>query len=206
MVGPRGIPGIPGERGEQGEIGSDGPKGDRGETSMTEDEIRTYVRSEMNLHCACGGVQEVEKPVPVQAYRSSSTSPERSLVQGDEEGQKLRVVMNTNDPDYEHIYSIETYDDDAPMVEIADYDTTVNKSQGQTVSFDSLKAERTKFEVKGEDSCILPMEEGNCSRYTLRWYFNSEVGVCRPFIYSGCGGNANRFLQKEDCEKLCLQQ
>lgn len=38
--------------------------------------------------------------------------------------------MNTNDPDYEHIYSIETYDDDAPDVEIADYDTTVNKSQG----------------------------------------------------------------------------
>ncbi|KAK2889366.1 hypothetical protein Q8A67_014741 [Cirrhinus molitorella] len=197
MVGPRGIPGIPGERGEQGEIGSDGSKGDRGEPGMTEDEIRTYVRSEMNLHC---GVQEVEKPVPVQAYRSSSTSPERSLNRGDEEGQKLRVVMNTNDPDYEHVYSIETYDDDAPMVEIADYDTTVNKSQGQTVSFDSIKAERTKFEVKGEESCILPMEEGNCSHYTLRWYFNSEVGVCRPFIYSGCGGNANRFLQKEELE------
>ncbi|RXN08048.1 collagen alpha-1(VII) chain [Labeo rohita] len=206
MVGPRGIPGIPGERGEQGEIGPDGPKGDRGEPGMTEDEIRTYVRSEMNLHCACGGVQEVEKRVPVQAYRSSSTSPVRSLNRGDEEGQKLRVVMNTNDPDYEHIYSIETYDDDAPMVEIADYDTTVNKSEGQTVSFDSLKAERTKFEVKGKESCILPMEEGNCSHFTLRWYFNSEVGVCRPFIYSGCGGNTNRFLQKEECEKLCLQQ
>lgn len=50
-------------------------------------------------------------------------------------GQKLRVVMNTNDPDYEHIYSIETYDDDAPMVEIADYDTTVNKSQGMPSFF-----------------------------------------------------------------------
>uniref|UniRef100_A0A9J7ZDD9 Collagen, type VII, alpha 1 n=1 Tax=Cyprinus carpio carpio TaxID=630221 RepID=A0A9J7ZDD9_CYPCA len=206
MVGPRGIPGIPGERGEQGEIGTDGPKGDRGQPGMTEDEIRAYVRREMNLHCACGGVQEVEKPVQVHAYRSSSTSLESSLIQGDEEGHKLRVVMNTNDPDYEHIYSIETYDDDAPVMEIADYDTTVNKSQGQTVSFDSLKAERTKFEVKGEDSCILPMEEGNCSHYTLRWYFNSEVGVCRPFIYSGCGGNANRFLQKEECEKLCLQE
>uniref|UniRef100_A0A672ME54 BPTI/Kunitz inhibitor domain-containing protein n=1 Tax=Sinocyclocheilus grahami TaxID=75366 RepID=A0A672ME54_SINGR len=55
-------------------------------------------------------------------------------------------------------------------------------------------------------SCILPMEEGNCSCSTLRWYFNSEVGVCRPFIYSGCRGNANRFLQKEECEKLCLQE
>ncbi|XP_026069082.1 collagen alpha-1(VII) chain-like isoform X1 [Carassius auratus] len=206
MVGPRGIPGIPGERGEQGEIGTDGPKGDRGQPGMTEDEIRAYVRREMNLHCACGGVQEVEKPVQVQAYRSSSTSPERSPIQGDEEGHKLRVVMNTNDPDYEDIYSIETYDDDAPVEEIADYDSTVNKSQGQTISFDSLKADRTKFEVKGEDSCILPMEEGNCSRYTLRWYFNSDVGVCRPFIYSGCGGNANRFLQKEECEELCLQE
>ncbi|XP_067230760.1 tissue factor pathway inhibitor [Chanodichthys erythropterus] len=114
--------------------------------------------------------------------------------------------MNTNDPDYEHIYSIETYDDDAPVEEIADYDTTVNKSQGQTVFVDSLKAERTKREVKGEESCILPMEEGDCSRFTLRWYFNSQVGACRPFIYSGCGGNANRYLQKEECEKHCLQQ
>lgn len=43
--------------------------------------------------------------------------------------------MNTNDPDYEHIYSIETYDDDAPVVEIADYDTTVNKSQGMPFFF-----------------------------------------------------------------------
>ncbi|XP_073810467.1 collagen alpha-1(VII) chain isoform X1 [Danio rerio] len=208
MVGPRGTPGIPGERGEQGEIGPEGSKGDRGEAGMTEDEIRTYVRSEMNQHCACGGVQELQIPVPVQTYRSrSSTSPEHSLTRGDEEGQKLRVVMNTNDPDYEHIYSIETYDDDAPMVEIADYDSTVNKSQaGRTNSVDSLKAERTKREVKVEDPCILPMEEGDCSRYTLRWYFNSQVDACRPFIYSGCGGNANRYLQKEECEKLCLQQ
>jgi len=50
------------------------------------------------------------------------------------------------------------------------------------------------------------MEEGDCSRFTLRWYFNSQVGACSPFIYSGCGGNANRYLQKEECEKLCLQQ
>lgn len=56
------------------------------------------------------------------------------------------------------------------------------------------------------ESCILPMEEGDCSRFTLRWYFNSQVGACRPFIYSGCGGNTNRYLQKEECEKHCVQQ
>ncbi|XP_051996450.1 tissue factor pathway inhibitor [Xyrauchen texanus] len=153
------------------------------------------------------GVEEVQISVPVQPCRScSSTSPERSMTRGEEEGQKLRVVMNTNDPDYEHIYSIETYDGDVPMVETADYDITVNKSQGEKFSVDSFKAERTKREVQGEDPCILPMNEGDCSRYTLRWYFNSQVGVCRPFIYSGCGGNSNRYLQKEECEQQCLLQ
>uniref|UniRef100_A0A3Q2QEN1 BPTI/Kunitz inhibitor domain-containing protein n=1 Tax=Fundulus heteroclitus TaxID=8078 RepID=A0A3Q2QEN1_FUNHE len=54
------------------------------------------------------------------------------------------------------------------------------------------------------DLCLLPMEEGSCQRYTLRWYFNSQVRACRPFIYSGCKGNDNRFLHLEECEEACL--
>lgn len=52
--------------------------------------------------------------------------------------------------------------------------------------------------------CLLPMEEGSCGRYTLRWYFNIHVRACRPFIYSGCEGNDNRFLYLEECEEVCL--
>uniref|UniRef100_A0A3Q3K3E9 BPTI/Kunitz inhibitor domain-containing protein n=1 Tax=Monopterus albus TaxID=43700 RepID=A0A3Q3K3E9_MONAL len=52
--------------------------------------------------------------------------------------------------------------------------------------------------------CLLPMEEGSCGRYTLRWYFNNQVQACRPFIYSGCEGNNNRFLHLEECEQVCL--
>ncbi|KAK5872369.1 hypothetical protein PBY51_013081 [Eleginops maclovinus] len=66
---------------------------------------------------------------------------------------------------------------------------------------------RSKRRVKGEapaDICLLPMEEGSCGRYTMRWYFNSQVQACRPFIYSGCEGNDNRFLHLEECEELCL--
>lgn len=48
------------------------------------------------------------------------------------------------------------------------------------------------------------MEEGSCEKYTLRWYFNSHVQACRPFIYSGCKGNDNRFLHQEECEAVCL--
>lgn len=54
------------------------------------------------------------------------------------------------------------------------------------------------------NTCLLPMEEGSCGRYTMRWYFNSEAQACRPFIYSGCQGNENRFLDLEECEEVCL--
>lgn len=54
------------------------------------------------------------------------------------------------------------------------------------------------------DACLLPLEEGSCGRYTMRWYFNSRAQACRPFVYSGCEGNANRFLQLEECEEVCL--
>ncbi|GAA6088513.1 collagen alpha-1(VII) chain isoform X1 [Tachysurus ichikawai] len=131
------------------------------------------------------GVGEIQARSAVQSFRSrSSVSSEHSLVQGDEEaGRELHVVVNTNDPDYEDVYSIESYDD--PMEEILDIMPSVNQSQ---------------------DPCALVLDEGGCSRYTLRWYFNAQVGECRPFIYSGCGGNANRYTHKEECEENCLQQ
>lgn len=53
------------------------------------------------------------------------------------------------------------------------------------------------------DRCLLPMSEGACSEYALVWYFHSQSGECRPFVYGGCGGNQNRFTSKQDCESLC---
>ena len=47
-------------------------------------------------------------------------------------GRELRVVVNTNDPDYEHVYSIEAYDD--PMDELLYFTPSANQSDG-TVCF-----------------------------------------------------------------------
>ncbi|XP_036806267.1 collagen alpha-1(VII) chain isoform X5 [Oncorhynchus mykiss] len=205
-IGPRGIPGIPGERGGQGELGLDGAKGDRGEPGLTEDEIRAYVRTEMSQHCACGGIV-VTETLPSPRVRPA---PEQQLArkgkQG-KDGRELRVVVNTNDPDYEHFYSIESYDEPMAMEQSIHLTPTANQSHGERVTVDPLKTKRPRREVKGEapvDPCVLPIEEGNCGRFTLRWYFNSQVQACRPFIYSGCEGNANRFLQQETCEERCL--
>lgn len=43
-------------------------------------------------------------------------------------GRELRVVVNTNDPDYEHIYSIENYDD--PLDELLYFATPATLSDG----------------------------------------------------------------------------
>uniref|UniRef100_A0A8C0VJ12 BPTI/Kunitz inhibitor domain-containing protein n=1 Tax=Cyanistes caeruleus TaxID=156563 RepID=A0A8C0VJ12_CYACU len=53
------------------------------------------------------------------------------------------------------------------------------------------------------EPCRLPLDEGDCQRYTLRWYYNQRVTECRPFVYSGCQGNLNRFDSKEECELHC---
>uniref|UniRef100_A0A674AAW9 Collagen, type VII, alpha 1 n=1 Tax=Salmo trutta TaxID=8032 RepID=A0A674AAW9_SALTR len=178
MIGPRGIPGKPGDRGKQVSVSSL-------LCSMSEDEIRTYVRTEMSQHCVVG-VRVVTAVAP----------PALCCVAGRE----LRVVVNTNDPDYDDIYSIESYGDSMAM------EQSIHLTPA-TVTVDPLKAKRSRREVKGEvDLCVLPLEEGSCGRFTLRWYFNSQVQACRPFIYSGCEGNANRFLHQETCEERCLPE
>lgn len=44
------------------------------------------------------------------------------------QGRELRVVMNTNDPDYEHIYSVESYGD--TLDELLYFAPTTNQSDG----------------------------------------------------------------------------
>ena len=44
---------------------------------------------------------------------------------------------------------------------------------------------------------------GLCSGIFPRYYFNSKTGICEHFIYSGCGGNDNRFSMKQECEQEC---
>ncbi|GAB5576857.1 collagen alpha-4(VI) chain-like isoform X1 [Prionailurus iriomotensis] len=52
--------------------------------------------------------------------------------------------------------------------------------------------------------CSLDPMEGECQNYTLRWYYDKEKQACQQFWYGSCGGNANRFQTKAECEARCV--
>jgi hypothetical protein len=53
------------------------------------------------------------------------------------------------------------------------------------------------------DTCTLPKESGPCEAAIPAWWHNPATGVCEPFIYGGCGGNANNFPSLEACQMAC---
>lgn len=51
--------------------------------------------------------------------------------------------------------------------------------------------------------CYSPVHVGNCSDRVAAWFYDAASQKCQAFVYSGCGGNANRFISEEQCERHC---
>ena len=49
----------------------------------------------------------------------------------------------------------------------------------------------------------MPMEVGGCTDQIWRWYYDSKIGKCLQFSYSGCHGNNNNFATSKKCLWLC---
>ena len=53
------------------------------------------------------------------------------------------------------------------------------------------------------DVCELPPVVGDCDTAIRRFFFNSTSQRCEIFIYGGCGGNANNFVEESECVRTC---
>ena len=45
---------------------------------------------------------------------------------------------------------------------------------------------------------------GVCKSFLKRFHYDGKTGLCRPFIFSGCKGNANNFETVNDCVQACV--
>lgn len=55
----------------------------------------------------------------------------------------------------------------------------------------------------GGEACNAPPVSGNCDAYFEVWFHDPSTGLCRPFIYGGCGGNENNYPSFEACQQAC---
>ncbi|CAG7830632.1 unnamed protein product [Allacma fusca] len=53
------------------------------------------------------------------------------------------------------------------------------------------------------EKCRQGNNPGPCQEEIVRYYFDSIMKKCRPFIYGGCGGNSNNFQTKSLCAQEC---
>ncbi|ELK04775.1 tissue factor pathway inhibitor [Pteropus alecto] len=88
-----------------------------------------------------------------------------------------------------------------------DFQVDDYRTQLDSVNNDSLTPQPTKLssflDYYGPSWCLTPADRGLCHANESRFYYNSIIGKCRPFKYSGCGGNENNFTSKNACLKAC---
>ncbi|XP_008941110.1 PREDICTED: tissue factor pathway inhibitor isoform X2 [Merops nubicus] len=87
-----------------------------------------------------------------------------------------------------------------PIVPAEEHPNTVNSSSPveEPNQFPGI------FEPPSTPSlCMTPMDRGLCRAKELRFFYNYPTGRCRPFSYSGCGGNENNFTSRKSCLRIC---
>jgi hypothetical protein len=56
--------------------------------------------------------------------------------------------------------------------------------------------------AKLDGRCTLEPDPGVCKAHMPRYYFNQTEGICKEFIWGGCGGNVP-FETLEECQTAC---
>ncbi|XP_022803867.1 BPTI/Kunitz domain-containing protein-like [Stylophora pistillata] len=54
-----------------------------------------------------------------------------------------------------------------------------------------------------DEVCRLRKKPGPCWAFVVRYFFDTNTGKCKPFIYGGCLGNKKNFRSLQACQVKC---
>ncbi|KAL7079502.1 hypothetical protein ACQ4LE_001203 [Meloidogyne hapla] len=57
--------------------------------------------------------------------------------------------------------------------------------------------------------CSQPLRHGHGGKKckaVMRWWYDSKAKKCKRFKYKGCGGSSNRWYNKAECERQCMNK
>jgi len=79
--------------------------------------------------------------------------------------------------------------------------------------FEAKLRELKSKPIRDKSVCFLRPNEGRPCKEdepsplsNLQFFYSAKDRVCKVYFYRGCGGNANRFESKNDCEKYCMEK
>ena len=78
--------------------------------------------------------------------------------------------------------------------------------EGCELSCKMSQEEKNAF-LRLPKQCIQPLDYGTGCEQTpaQKWYFDTEMKLCYPFEYTGCGPDlSNRFESSEECTNQCV--
>ncbi|XP_020655342.3 low-density lipoprotein receptor-related protein 11 [Pogona vitticeps] len=84
--------------------------------------------------------------------------------------------------------------------------TTVTGHTPNANKFNQSPSQGPKKQTTGylPEQCLMPASAGPCNGHFPRWHFDAFSGTCVHFIYGGCKGSENNFLQESDCLAECV--
>uniref|UniRef100_A0A1I7Z2F4 ADAM_spacer1 domain-containing protein n=1 Tax=Steinernema glaseri TaxID=37863 RepID=A0A1I7Z2F4_9BILA len=177
---------------------------------------------ECNTVCAGVGPPEQETPapallqpqhaLPVQIPTEAPYVPEQPVPQ------QYPEPAQESHPDQARIlaeHEAESHPDQARI--LAEHEAVRAEEQRRREEHFRREQERREHEARlqrpqtpaapvvsaDEQLCRLTVDAGNCGNFSEAYYFDFFSGRCHRFVFSGCGGNQNRFRSPQECEARC---
>ncbi|KAI1722759.1 kunitz/Bovine pancreatic trypsin inhibitor domain-containing protein [Ditylenchus destructor] len=153
----------------------------------------------------------INDPVPSNSRRSIPTYYAEEIQDNEASSRfagmasnSVQSVFNANGNEANEANIYDENNDVSPMPDV--HESVGIKNFTEVNEYDEDEGMATVFPHDPHalpELCALPEERGSCFGSHLRWFYDSEIGRCSSFMYSGCGNNANHFTSLESCERAC---